>query len=399
MIANRRRITGLAVAGCVLVAAALSYIIVPRLTTITITAEFENTNGLYEGDDVRVMGVTVGDVTSIRPDGDRVNVTLSVDNSQPIPADAKAVVISQSLVAARFVQLAPAYTSGATMASGDRIPLSRTAVPVEWDQIKEQLSTLTEALGPSATDPVGPLGELTANAAANLDGQGESLNHTLTALSDAMTTLSDGRSDLFGAVRNLSVFVSALSASGQQIVSFNNRMSTVTDVLADNKADIGATLTALDTSVVEVERFVRENRDSVDSTLTGLTEVTGTLASQRDGLAQILHVAPTALSNLQSIYQPAHNAVVSSVSLTNFANPVNFICSALAAAEQVDARRGSELCIEYLGPMLQLLAVDTLPITLNPSRGVGALPGQLIYTEPGLQPTSLDEMLLPGGAP
>lgn len=238
MIANRRRITGLAVAGCVLVAAALSYIIVPRLTTITITAEFENTNGLYEGDDVRVMGVTVGDVTSIRPDGDRVNVTLSVDNSQPIPADAKAVVISQSLVAARFVQLAPAYTSGATMASGDRIPLSRTAVPVEWDQIKEQLSTLTEALGPSATDPVGPLGELTANAAANLDGQGESLNHTLTALSDAMTTLSDGRSDLFGAVRNLSVFVSALSASGQQIVSFNNRMSTVTDVLADNKAHL-----------------------------------------------------------------------------------------------------------------------------------------------------------------
>ncbi|MCD2107914.1 MCE family protein [Rhodococcus erythropolis] len=380
----------------VMTAAALSYTVVPMLDTITVTAEFENSTGLYEGDDVRIMGVKVGEVESIEPDGDRVNVTLSIDDSQPVPDDAQAIVVSQSLVSARFVQLAPTYTGGPTMVTGDRIPLARTAIPVEWDQIKEQLSRLTEAVGPDDSDPVGPLGELTAAAAKNLDGQGESLNQSLRALSDATATLSDGRGDLFAAVRNLSVFVSALAASGEQIVSFNNRMATVTDVLADNKEDIGSALTALDTSLGEVERFVRENRDGLDTTVLGLADVTGTLASQRDGLAQILHVAPTALSNLQSIYQPAHNAVVSSVSLTNFANPVNFVCSALAAAEQVDAERGSELCVEYLGPMLKLLAVETLPIRLNPARGVGALPDQLIYTEPDLRPISLEDMMMPG---
>ncbi|HET8993933.1 MAG TPA: mammalian cell entry protein, partial [Rhodococcus sp. (in: high G+C Gram-positive bacteria)] len=117
-----------------------------------------------------------------------------------------------------------------------------------------------------------------------------------------------------------------------------------------------------------------------------------------------------ALSNLQSIYQPAHNTVVSALALSNFANPAQFVCSALAAAEQVDAHTGSELCVQYLGPILPLLTMDYPPVRINPTRGVGALPDQLVYTEPDLAPQAgvapppapvvapldLADLLLPG---
>ncbi|NLU82413.1 MCE family protein [Rhodococcus sp. HNM0569] len=368
------------------IVAAVSFALAPWRSKAEYTAEFRTTRGLYVGDDVRIMGVAVGSITQIEPRGDRVAVTFEVDADRPIPADANAVSMAPTLVSARFVQLTPAYTGGPTLAAGATIPVERTAVPVEWDEITEQLGRLTTDLGPGAGDPQGPLGEVLGVAAANAEGNGPALRDSLESLSGALRSLSDGRSDLFGTLANLRVFVDALSLSGEQIVSFNERMATVTGILDANRDDMGAALAELGGALVDVERFVRDNRAGVDSALDRTEEVTGSLAAKRDSIAQVFHVAPTALSNLQSIYQPAHNTVVSAVALTNFANPAQFVCSALAAAEQVDAHTASDLCVQYLGPILPLLQMEYPPVQINPTRGVGALPDQLAYSEPGLAP-------------
>lgn len=369
----------LGAAAAVLVA--LSYMVVPRVTTMVVDAEFTTTTGLYPGDDVRVMGVTVGRVESIEPGPTSARVRMRIERSQPIPADADAIIVSQSLVAARFVQLAPAWTGGSRLAEGATIPLSHTAVPVEWDAMTAQLNRLATALGPDGQDAVesgAPAGELVDALDANLDGEGADLHSTLVQLSDAMRVLSDGRTDLFATVRNLQVFVAALARSDQQIVVFNDRMATVTEVLGANTDTIGSAIATLDTAMGDVTRFVRDNRDAVTGSTEQLSDVLATLAAQRDGIAQILHVAPTALANMSNIYQPAHNAVVSALAPNNFANPVDFICSALAAAEQVGAQRGAELCVQYLGPVLKTLAFEYLPLQANPTRGVPALPGQVV---------------------
>ncbi|MDI9896861.1 MCE family protein [Rhodococcus sp. IEGM 1381] len=406
MTARRWQLAAIAVGVAVL--AAVSYTVVPRLTTTSVVAEFASTTGLYVGDDVKIMGVDVGSVSSIEPRGDHVDVELQVESSYSVPSEALAVIVSQSLVASRFVQLTPPFTGGSTMEDGQRIPISRTAVPVEWDQIKAQLARVADALGTAAPDGRAPLGALVDAADANLRGQGQNLATTVVQLSDALKTLSDGRTDLFAVIRNLQVFVSALSASGQQIVDFNDSMASVTDVLDSNSEQIGTALTSLDAAVGDVTRFVSANRDGLDDTLRSLQTVVGELATQRDGIAQILHVAPTALSNLNNIYQPAHNAIVSALAPNNFANPMDFICSAIAAAEEVGAQEGANLCVQYLGPLLKTLAFDYLPLSTNPIHGVGALPDQLVYSEPGLEPaapppspipspSSLTDLLLPGG--
>lgn len=270
--------------------------------------------------------------------------------------------------------------------------MARTAVPVEWDEIKDQLSQLAKAVGPTPSSPQGPLEALVDVGAANLDGEGASLHETITNLSEAMDTIADGEGDLFAVIRNLQIFVTALSQSGQQIVTFNDRMATVTDILNGNSDDMASALDSLDFALGRVEQFVRDNRGRLNTSLDGLATVSATLAQQRDGIEQVLHVAPTALANLQGIYQPAHNSVVSALALSNFANPINFVCSAIAAAEQVDAQEGSRLCVEYLGPLLESVKMDYPPIATNPTRGVGALPDQLVYSPP-----SLANLMIPGG--
>lgn len=369
-----------------LLAAGLVTIRVPWQPRVSYTAEFVSARGLYVGDEVRVMGVPVGRVTGIEPRGDRVVVDLEVDRDQPLPAGVDAVVMSPTLVAARFVQLSPPYTGGETTAPGSTIGLDHTAVPVEWDQLVTQLHRLSGTLGPAPGDEVGPAGRAVAAADDVLAGRGGDVRDTVRELRSALQTVSDGRDDLFSTVRNLEAFTSAMEHSGEEITAFNEVMAAVTVSVDRGRGDIGPALAELDAAAGEVARFVRENREVGVETTRTTTELLDVLATQRDDIAQILHVAPTALSNLQGIYQPAHNAVVSSLALTNFANPMQFLCSALAAAEETDVHTASELCVSMLGPTLSALAVDYPPVAINPSRGVGALPHQLEYTHDHLRP-------------
>ena len=79
----------------------------------------------------------------------QAKLMLQVDRGVPIPADAKAVIVSQNLVSARYVQLTPAYRkTGPTMRDGAVIPVDRTAIPVEWDEVVSQLTRLATDLGP-----------------------------------------------------------------------------------------------------------------------------------------------------------------------------------------------------------------------------------------------------------
>ena len=142
-------------------------------TTSTYVAYFANTNGLYTGDDIRILGVTVGTVEKIEPQPRGAKVTFAVDSQYALPADVRAAILSPSLVSARAIQLVPAYTSGPKLAAGSTIALDRTVVPVEWDDFRQQLEKLTDSLQP--TSPGGPstVGEFINSAADNLRGQGD----------------------------------------------------------------------------------------------------------------------------------------------------------------------------------------------------------------------------------
>ncbi|MDH6284483.1 MCE family protein [Prescottella agglutinans] len=374
---------GAVVVALAVIAAGVVYLF-PGLGKTTITAEFPSTTGLYAGDDVRVLGVKVGTIESIDPNGTGATVVMNVDRSVEIPADAKAVIMAPSLVAARFVQLTPVYTGGETMADGGEIPIGRTAVPVEWDEIKTELTKLSDALGPQGGADQGSLGTFIDTVGANLDGNGDALRNTLRELSDTMKTLSDGRTDLFGTIRNLQTFVSALSASNQQIVQFGGRLHSVSSLLADTSDELGTALQDLDVAIGDVNRFVTENRDSLTEQVGRLADATSVLVEKRPELEMVLHVAPTALANFYNIYSPKQGSLNGAFAASNARNPINMVCGLIAGLETNDSDRSSDLCAQYLGPVLNSIATNYPGIMTNPAIGAGARPDQIVFSPPSL---------------
>src|SRR5262249_55515454 len=145
--------------GAVVVAAALTAggVLLYRATNHAkqITAYFAESIGVYPGSTVRVLGVPVGTVSSVQPQGSRVRGTMTLNDGGATPASADGVVIAPSVVADRYIQLPPAYTRGPQISDGAVIPITRTAVPVEVDQVYASLAKLANALGPNGANKNG----------------------------------------------------------------------------------------------------------------------------------------------------------------------------------------------------------------------------------------------------
>lgn len=329
------------------------------------TVIFPSATSLYPGDDVRILGLKVGKVDRVQPVPDGVQVHISYDAEHKIPAEVKAAIISPALVASRYVELSPAYTGGPVLGDGETIPASRTAVPVEFDKIKEELNALAEALGPDGANSSGSLARL-LETGEKFRGQGKDFHAAAGELASALETLSDGREDIFGTVRNLSVLVSALRASDDVIVEFMEKLDDVSGTLDENKSNLSTMIGKLDSAAKRVRTFISTHRDDLTKGTDQLAELVGVVAANRDHVAQALHVAPTVLSNAYNIYDPLSGAFTGSLQVPNLTNPALFVCSGIGAALKATPVRTGELCEEKLGPLLNLLRIDHPPVGINP---------------------------------
>jgi phospholipid/cholesterol/gamma-HCH transport system substrate-binding protein len=357
------RLLGGALAAVLVAGAA---IVVVANSTKSGVAYFETVKNVYPKDRVRIQGVDVGEITVIEPEPDRVRVEFTYDADYALPADVGAAIVSPTLVATRFLQLAPAYTDGPELLDGGTIPLERTASPLEFDDLKAQLARLSEALGPDGINGDGALSRFLDMAAKNAaGGQGTNFNEAVRQASAAMETLADGRGDLFGTVRNLQAFVTALQQTDGQIVEFNERLATVSGVLTDNEDELSAALDGISRAAVAVDEFVGENGPVLTESVEEIGDLTRTLANSRDDLATILHVGPNTLMNLYNIFSPRTRALSGQLIVDNLNTPADFVCSTFTAASQ-DPVQGVEYCKSSLGPLLNLLRIQQPPIGINP---------------------------------
>jgi len=263
-----------------------------------VTAYFSRTIGLYQGNDVRILGVAVGKIDKITPQGTRVRVEMSYDDKYKLPADVQAVIVPPSVVSDRYVQLTPAYTGGAVLADNATLGTDRTQVPLEFDEIFRNLDQLNRALGPSGANKNGALSRLIDISAENLNGNGQVLNGALKQFSAAISTLAGSRTDLFATVRQLQQFTTTLAANDGGIRALNSNLSKVGGQLAGERKDLGAALSNLATALQLVNGFVANNRSALTGDIHGLTKVTNVLTTEKAALKEIVDMAPFALSNL-----------------------------------------------------------------------------------------------------
>ncbi|KRE54855.1 MCE family protein [Phycicoccus sp. Soil748] len=311
-----------------------AYAFWPRHETVRVTGEFSRAVGLFPGSDVRILGVQVGQVKQVTPKGDKVEVVFEYDRKYKVPAEAKAAVVAPSLVSDRYVQLFPAYTGGPVMKDRAQIGLDRTAVPVELDRISSSLDDLLVALGPTGANKEGAFAQALDTGAKNLDGQGQKIHDTNRDLSKALETLSGGRDDLFGTVKNLQTFTTMLATNDQQVRRLNSDLASVSTQLDAERGDLAAALKNLAVALSEVSSFVHDNRAGLTTNLQQLASVTGTVAKQRDALAETLTNAPVAISNLQNAYNPKSGTLDTRANINENLKLQTLLCNLITASGQ-----------------------------------------------------------------
>ncbi|GAA2809688.1 MCE family protein [Saccharopolyspora taberi] len=339
-----------------------------------ITAYFDAAVGIYPGGDVRILGVAVGTVDKVTPNGETVRVDMSLQRDVDVPADAGAVLVSPSVVSDRYVQLAPVYRGGPTMDDGAVIPRDKTATPVELDEVYRSLNELTTALGPQGANADGALTDLLNTGAANLDGNGQALADSIKHLGELGTTLSGNSDEFFGTVDNLQRFTSMLAANDDQVRRFNTQMEQVSSFLAEERGDLGASMAELAVALGKVEAFVRDNREGLKTNVDQLNSVAQVLVQQKAALSESLNNAPLALGNLNNAYNGASGTLDTRANINELNQPpLVSVCKLLQAQAPAELPLGLADTCKQLQPVID----GALPLP-TPAEAINSLQkGQL----------------------
>jgi phospholipid/cholesterol/gamma-HCH transport system substrate-binding protein len=302
-------------------------------------AYFTRAVGVYPGSDVRVLGVRVGEVEQVIPQGRTVRVEFRYDPALRIPADAQAVIVSPSIVGDRYIQLTPVYESGPKLADGAVLKDQDTAIPLELDQIYSSLDQLNVALGPNGANKNGALSDLLATTAKNFGGQGAQFHETIQNFSNLSQTLDDNKEALFGSARELEGFISTLATNDSTVRQFNQSLSGVSDMLSGEKEELAAALHNLSIGLGDVATFVKENRDILGKNITHINRVAKVLVKQRAALDETLKNAPVALNNLALTYNPQAGTLDTNANLGEVVNqiasdPQTLLCGFLSQADK-----------------------------------------------------------------
>ncbi|MEV0685440.1 MlaD family protein [Nocardia sp. NPDC050378] len=258
------------------------------LGTTRYEAEFAQAAGISTGDAVTIAGVGVGTVGGTRLAGDRVVVVLNVDSSVPLGADTGAAVKLTTLLGARYIELRPA---GEGVLSDRRITLEHTEVPydlqtaldnatVTFDQIDaarigDSLTTLATQLEGVPTVLPAMLANLRALAAIVGERRGE-MSALLASTAQLTTVLSGQQADL-----------AALMTQGRDLL---------TEIVSRRDA-VNRLMNATRTLADQVRTLVVHDRPALDSLLTGLDGLLGSLARNDALLRSTLEILPIPVRN------------------------------------------------------------------------------------------------------
>jgi phospholipid/cholesterol/gamma-HCH transport system substrate-binding protein len=304
--------------------------------TKTVTAYFPRTVSLSEGRDVRVLGVPIGKVEEVTPEGTAVKVVMHYDEEVKIPADAQAVIVSPSVVGDRYIQLTPAYVGGEVLADNTELSTKHTAIPLELDEIYGSLDELTVALGPNGANSQGALTDLLEQTAKNFGGQGARFRQTIADFGDLSTTLENNKEELFSSAERLQAFIETLAENDTTVRDFNRSLGNVSELLSDESDDLTLALENLGVALDVVGDFVQENRASLGRNIRGLNRVAKVLVRHREDLNMILRAGPLALNNLGLGYNPQAGTLDSNANIGNTIHdltndPAQVLCALVAA--------------------------------------------------------------------
>ncbi|BAX96190.1 putative Mce family protein [Mycobacteroides stephanolepidis] len=316
---NRRRPV-IAVAVTVALLAIVAAIAIPRFTerTLRITAQFEDTVGLYEGNAVSLLGMQIGEVTAIAPQDGYVEVQIDVDGGVDLPADVHAVTVSTSILTDRHVELTPPYRGGPKLKNGDALGLMRTRTPVEFDRTLTMVDKLSRALGGDGQGQ-GPLADLVGASSQIATGNGEKLKETLGQLSHALRLGTDqgagSQKNIQSIVANLAELTQASADNDTAIREFGSNLRQLSDILADENLGAGTTGAKVNQILAQATALLENNRDRLKNTVNDFGVVTTAISDYRREMSEFFDLLPLVVDNFDRAIDPNAGVVRAHLSI------------------------------------------------------------------------------------
>ena len=252
--------------------------------TYSVTAYFPRAIGLFERSTVRVLGVEVGRIADVSPEGDRVRVVMNIRDDIKVPPKASAIIVPIALISDRYVQLSPVWRGGPALRDGDEIPLERGIAPAELDDLLATLKKFLEAVEPGTADEPGALGRLIQNAEKAVDGRGPQLGETIDTLAVLLDALGRNVSSVDASLVNLDRLFTELAAHDGALAATNRNLAIVMGALAQEEDALASGTGNLASLVSELGKLVRAHRSDLEADLDILADVSDVLVRQKKHL-------------------------------------------------------------------------------------------------------------------
>ncbi len=241
------------------------------------TALFSSASSLKEGDDVRVAGVTVGEVKSVEPyERNDAIITFRAQVDVPLTTASRAEIRFLNLVGDRYLALEQGADAGArALTSEDVLPMTQTSPALDLTTLFNGFKPLFAALQPEQVN------ELSLNLVQVLQGEGGTVKGLLAKTASLTTTLAD-RDQLIGeVVDNLTATLDTVNSKSQQVTDLVVELRDwMTDLAADRET-IGSSLSSISDLTVVVSDLLQDGRPLLKHDIAQLRRLSSLLTTKQ----------------------------------------------------------------------------------------------------------------------
>jgi len=258
-----RRLLGLAMVGLVVALLALCVLVYNKTFTSTVPVTMQIAqvdNSFAPQAEVRLRGITVGEVSSVTTDGSQATLLLDLqpDQVSHIPSNVTARLLPKSLFGERYVALEPPPDPSAQpIKAGDVITRDRSSSAVQVEQVFNNLLPLLQAVRPA--DLATTLGAV--NQA--LSGRGAQLGDTVTLLHQYLSQFNPALPDLTTDLNALPKFTETYSQAAPDLIEGLKDLTTTTRTLDDKKDDFRTLFHTVKDTADDLREFFDDNGDNL----------------------------------------------------------------------------------------------------------------------------------------
>jgi phospholipid/cholesterol/gamma-HCH transport system substrate-binding protein len=280
-----------------LVTVLASYVLISTITNAgygtqaAYRAQFTDVAGLVKGDEVRIAGVRVGQITGIgltaKQDRPTAEVEFEVSADVPLPAAVHATIKYRNLVGQRYIALTEAKGSaGRTLPKGGLIPLAQTTPALDLTTLFGGFRPLLQALSPA------DMNRVSFEIIQVFQGEGGNVESLLNHVASLTSSLADKDAVIGQVIDNLNTVMGTVAARDQQLSNLIVSLQQFVTGLAGDRDAIFNSLQTIDTLATTTSGFLEQARPPLASDIQALGKLSTNLANSGDVLEGFLKLAP-----------------------------------------------------------------------------------------------------------